>query len=250
MEQAICEDDATFTCPSADARNAYIVGQAGETIEGDPMYWARGVYWTVGDSASVANDNTALVKILDPIQAGCYLEDLSGTWSYANCNLGLSKHDFYHLLDGWNFTCIDPQYGPCANDAVAAGSAHQSAAGAVGPSGPTTVYLNQSGPVHTVIYGSATFDAADIDPTTVTMAGAPVIGWWVGASDLNPDGSVYWPAGMLADLNGDGYLDAKLNFQQSKLQLTAADTLAVIRGSLITGTTFMAALPVKVIPAQ
>lgn len=251
MEQVICESGDDFPCPAADARNAYIVGKAGETIEGDPMYWARSVYWTIGSSDQVSNDDTALTKILDPIQDGCYLgPDLSGTWSYADCNLGLSKYDFYHLLDGWNFSCIDNDNGACANDAVAAGAAHQSAAGALGPSGPTTVNLGRAGTIHTAIYGSADFNAANIDPTTVTMAGASVIGWWVGNSDLTADGSVYWPAGMLKDLNGDGYLDAMLNFQQSQLQLTASDTMALIEGSLITGTTFMAVLPVQVIAPQ
>jgi hypothetical protein len=78
------------------------------------------------------------------------------------------------------------------------------------------------------------------------MAGAPVIGWWVGDSDLNPDGTLNWPDSALADVNGDGLTDVLLNFHQAAMQLEADATVAYLNGFTIAGGDVIGVLNVSV----
>jgi hypothetical protein len=182
--------------------------------------------------------------LLNAIQDGCYLgPDGQGVWSYGACNLGVPKSEVILGQDGWNFRCTTDIGPDCSSKTVAMAAPH-SAAGDEGTA--AAVSPGSSDVFHAAVLSSSDFDARTIDPTTVTLAGAPVIGWWVGSSDLNPDGTLNWPDGTLGDVNADGLTDVLLNFHMDAMQLQAGDTEAYLEGKTIGGEVVAATIPVLV----
>lgn len=89
---------------------------------------------------------------------------------------------------------------------------------------PSSINLGSHGTVSAVVYGSAAMDAAQIDPATVRLAGAPVrtVGGGLQAS--------------LSDVNGDGLRDLVVHFATSALQLAPGSTQAILTGKTLGGT--------------
>lgn len=236
ISQYSCETGPGGDCPDFPA--AYVYDASAGSA------WARELY-DIESQATLDPAPPAFDMLLNAIQDGCYLgPDGQGVWSYGACNLGVPKSEVFLLQDGWNFTCTSGIGPNCSAKTVAMAAAHRAAgddgtAAAVSP-GSSDVF-------HAAVLSSPNFDARTLDPTTVTLAGAPVIGWWVGSSDLNPDGTLNWPDGTLADVNGDGLLDVLLNFHMQAMQLTAGDTLAYLEGLTITGDDVLGVLRVSVI---
>lgn len=238
ITQDTCTPGPGNDCPDPSFLPAYDVGPAGDGLD-----WSRYLYDKHSQNILDGND-PALVKMFSAVQSGCYLTDQQGAWNYASCNLGLNRAELFEFENGWSFSCELSRGGRRPDMAVEATAPH-SAAGDAADAAP--VNPGSSDVFHAAVLSSATFDARTIDPTTVTLAGAPVIGWWVGSSDLNPDGTVNWPAGTLSDVNGDGLIDVLLNFHQAAMQLQAGDTSAYLEGETIDGEVFVATIPVSVI---
>jgi len=239
QEQCSQGDD----CPADDNLAAWDVGSTG----GDGTdRWVRYVYNKQPWTRLEAND-PALVKMFSAAQSGCYIGDGQGIWEYSRCNLGLDRAAFFGSQDGWSLcpNCRDPGTAP---HIVVEATAPHSAADDGGE--PAPVNPGSSDVFHAAVLSSPSFDARTIDPTTVTLASAPVIGWWTGNSDRNPDGTAYWPETALSDVNNDGLFDVMLNFHQAEMQLQAGDTEAYLEGETVSGQIFGAVIPVTVIGAQ
>jgi len=102
---------------------------------------------------------------------------------------------------------------------------------------PNSINLGSNGVVPVAILGSATFDASQVDPLTVTMADAKV--------KLKGKGT---PMASLQDVNGDGFLDLVVQISTSTLQINANDTEAIVEGTTVGGTSFIGKDSVRIIP--
>jgi hypothetical protein len=103
---------------------------------------------------------------------------------------------------------------------------------------PNSINLGSQGSVPVAILGSATFDASQVDPLTVTLADAQV--------KLKGKGT---PMASLEDVNGDGFLDMVVHVSTEALQINANDTDAIVGGSTVEGTPFRGKDSIRVVPA-
>jgi hypothetical protein len=99
------------------------------------------------------------------------------------------------------------------------------------------INLKSQGTVTVAILGSATFDPLSVDPTTVTLASAPVATKGKGQ-----------PMVSQGDFNHDGYLDLLLFFRTRDLQLAPGATEAVLYGTTTTGQRLRGADSVRIVP--
>ncbi|PWH13803.1 MAG: hypothetical protein DDG60_09595 [Anaerolineae bacterium] len=103
-------------------------------------------------------------------------------------------------------------------------------------SDPNSINLRSKGTVPAAILSAPGFDAMVIDPSTVTLAGAPVA--------LRSNGT---PMVSLKDVNGDGRLDLVLHFNTVDLQLDQSSTEALLQAQTMDGTSALGVDWVKVI---
>ena len=101
-----------------------------------------------------------------------------------------------------------------------------------------TVNLKSEGVVAVAIFGSATFDPLSVDPSTVTLAGAPVGTRGRGV-----------PMTSQGDFNRDGYLDLLLYFRTQDLKLAPGATEAVLYGDTTTGQRIRGADSIRIVPS-
>jgi hypothetical protein len=87
-----------------------------------------------------------------------------------------------------------------------------------------TINLSSNGTVPVAILSTPGFDARTIDPTSITLANAPV--------SLRPNGT---PMASFEDVNGDGWLDLVVNVVANALRLSSTDVSAELRGSTYAG---------------
>ena len=90
---------------------------------------------------------------------------------------------------------------------------------------PNEINLGSGGTVPVAIFSTDTFDATDVDPLTVTLAGASV--------ELKKNGKPM--ASSDEDVNGDGFLDLVVHFGTEALQLSSEDTEATLQGETYGG---------------
>jgi len=102
---------------------------------------------------------------------------------------------------------------------------------------PNTINLSSNGTVAVAILSSPTFNAASVDPTTVTLAGALVA--------LKGKGT---PMASTSDANGDGLLDLIVHVNTEALQVSDADTVAVLEGKTFDGKPIRGTDTVRVVP--
>ena len=106
-------------------------------------------------------------------------------------------------------------------------------------SDPNSINLDSNGVVPVAILGSEDFDAAEVNPLTVTLSGA--------AAKLKGNSG---NAGSLEDVNDDGYLDRVVQVITEQLVLTSGDTVAVLNaytyaGLALTGSDWIRIVPPK-----
>jgi len=107
-------------------------------------------------------------------------------------------------------------------------------------SDPNSINLGSNGVVPVAILGSVDFDAATVNPLTVTLAGA-------AAKLKGHSGN----SGSLEDVNGDGYLDLVVQVYTTSLLLTPGDTEAVLNAYTYTGLTFLTGSDViRIVPPK
>ena len=90
-------------------------------------------------------------------------------------------------------------------------------------SDPNTINSRSMGLVPVAILGSAEFDVADVDITSVTFG---------------PGAAVPVHDGHLEDVNDDGLIDLVFHFAQKDTGLSPGDTEADLIGDLLDGTPF------------
>ena len=87
--------------------------------------------------------------------------------------------------------------------------------------------------------GDFDFDATTVDPATLTLQGAL-------ARERGNSGNF----GSEIDVNGDGLLDLRVNFETSELDLTEFDNLLMLNGQTLAGVFIMGMDSVTVVPAE
>jgi hypothetical protein len=102
---------------------------------------------------------------------------------------------------------------------------------------PNSINLGSGGVVPVAIFGSADLDAAAIDPSSITLASAPV--------QLRGNGT---PQASLQDVNGDGIPDLVVQVVTEALQLSDTDTQAILEGRTWDGTPFTGTDSVRIVP--
>jgi hypothetical protein len=102
---------------------------------------------------------------------------------------------------------------------------------------PNSINLGSKGTVPVAIFSSADFDAAIVDPETVTLAGAGV--------KIKGKGT---PMASLEDVNGDGLPDLVVHVLTQALELTEGDEVAVLEGKTFNGTPIIGKDLIRVVP--
>jgi DNA-binding beta-propeller fold protein YncE len=101
---------------------------------------------------------------------------------------------------------------------------------------PNAINLGSKGNVPVAIFSTDDFDAATVDPTTVTLAGADVM--------LRGKGT---PMAELEDIDGDGLLDIVIHVDTSALGLSPGDVEAILEGETLEGFLFWGVDSIKII---
>lgn len=102
---------------------------------------------------------------------------------------------------------------------------------------PNSINLGSNGVVPVAIFGSATLDVHQIDPTTIKLANTSV--------NLKGNGQ---PMASYSDVNGDGFTDIVVQVSTQALQLTANDVKANLEGQLTGGTLIKGPDSVRIVP--
>jgi len=102
---------------------------------------------------------------------------------------------------------------------------------------PNPINLGSNGVVPIAILSTGSFDARNVDPTSVTLAGAAIA--------LRGNGT---PAATLEDVNGDGLVDLVVQVETQALTLASTDVTATVTGRLSDGTTFHGSDTVRIVP--
>ena len=102
---------------------------------------------------------------------------------------------------------------------------------------PNSINLGSNGNVPVAILSSASFDATQVDPTTVTLAGASV--------SLRGRGT---PMASQQDVNGDGLMDLVVHVSTEALQLSDTDTQATLLGQTYGGLYITGTDSVRIVP--
>ncbi len=89
---------------------------------------------------------------------------------------------------------------------------------------PNSINLGSNGVVPVAIFGSQTFDVAQIDNTTITLANAGI--------KLKGNGQ---PVANYENINGDGFIDIIVYIFTDALQLTETDEKAELNSFLFNG---------------
>lgn len=104
-------------------------------------------------------------------------------------------------------------------------------------SDPNSINLGSDGLIPVAILTTATFDAADVDQPSLTLEG--------GHSKVKAHSE---NIGSFEDVDGDGDLDLVVQFPTADLQLTEADTEAILEGLSLDGTLIVGFGAVIVVP--
>lgn len=101
---------------------------------------------------------------------------------------------------------------------------------------PNAINLGSQGNVPVAIFSTADFDATNVDPTTVTLAGASVKLKGKGTSMAS-----------FEDVNGDGLEDIMVHVDTTALELTLGDMEAILEGETFDGVSIRGVDTVRII---
>jgi hypothetical protein len=104
---------------------------------------------------------------------------------------------------------------------------------------PNTINLGSHGAVPVAILSSDTFDAKQVKPEFVTLAGA--------GAKLTGKGT---PIFLYSDVNGDGRIDIIVNVLTDAFELSPGDTEAILVGVTRSGLNIRGKDSVRIVPAQ
>ena len=104
-------------------------------------------------------------------------------------------------------------------------------------SDPNSINLGSGGNVPVAIFGSTTFDVAQIDSTTITLANASAKLKGNGQAMIN-----------YQDVNGDTITDVVVHVVTEVLELTETDVRAELRGLLFNGQVIKGYDSVRIVP--
>jgi hypothetical protein len=102
---------------------------------------------------------------------------------------------------------------------------------------PNAINLGNGGTVAVAIFSTPSFDATTIDPSSVTLASAPV--------KLRGQGTAMM---SFEDINGDGLDDVMLHVSTQSFQLSTGDVAAVLEGMTFDGTKIIGVDSVRIVP--
>lgn len=102
---------------------------------------------------------------------------------------------------------------------------------------PNSINLGSNGVVPVAILSTNTFDARQVDPATVQLAGAH--------AKLKGNGT---PIASLQDVNGDGRMDLVVQVTTSAMELTNGDVSAYLTAKLFNGTPVIGVDSIRVVP--
>jgi len=111
-------------------------------------------------------------------------------------------------------------------------------------SNPNPINLKSEGVIAVAVLTTSTFDATQVDPDTVTFAGATPIRWVledVGVSPEVPDGEPLPP---------DGDLDMLFFFDKQDLNVVQGQTTAMLKGRTLDGQPFWGEDTIKVLGGE
>jgi hypothetical protein len=135
--------------------------------------------------------------------------------------------------------CDDPSQNACGDSVTTTGTISLVVAIDIKPrSDENRINLHSNGPVPVAILGSPTFDATQVDPATVRVAGARV--GLIGKSDKSPCD--------LEDVNDDGYFDLVCRVRLADSMLEVGDTIAVLEARTFAGERIRGEDSIKIVP--
>jgi hypothetical protein len=104
-------------------------------------------------------------------------------------------------------------------------------------SDPNSINLGSGGTMPVAIFSTVTFDATTVNPTTVTLASAPV--------KLKGQGT---PMAAFEDVDRDELLDLVVHVETLAFKLSETDTQAILEGKTFDGTSIRGMDTVRVVP--
>jgi hypothetical protein len=102
---------------------------------------------------------------------------------------------------------------------------------------PNSINIGSKGGVPVALFSTSTFDATTVDPTTVTLASAPV--------KLKGKGT---PQASFEDVDGDGLQDLVVHVDTTSFEISDTDEVASLEGLTFGGTSIMGSDTIRVVP--
>ena len=187
----------------------------------------------VAGSFTVSSGALASAEIYDPVTL---------TWSLtASMNIGRQFHTATQLADGRVIVVGGDSFpgDPLASAEIFSYDSNVlTVVIDIKPNAlPNTINLGSAGTVAVAILSTPSFDATTVDPSSVTLASAPV--------KLRGQAA---PMASFDDVNGDGLPDLVLHVSTQSMELSSADVEAILEGITFDGTKIKGVDTIRIVP--